>query len=95
MIMLIKLKQKSLLIGSMKKAIILETDSDVFVAGAIKSFVKEYNGIFKQMEGSGFDFVGKLSIRCDKVNEVKGSSYIESPKWLRYKNATINKKNRW
>ena len=47
--------------------------------------MKECNDLFKQMEESGFDFVGKLSIRCDKVNEAKGSSYIESPKWLRCK----------
>ena len=30
---------------------------------------------------------------CDEVNEPKGSSYIESPKWLKYENATINPKN--
>lgn len=37
MIMLVKLKQKSLFIGSVKKAIVLETDSDVFVDGVIES----------------------------------------------------------
>ena len=30
---------------------------------------------------------------CDEVNEPKGPSYIESPKWLKYENATINPKN--
>lgn len=37
MIMLVKLKQKSLFTESMKKAIVLETDSDVFVDGVIES----------------------------------------------------------
>lgn len=37
MIMLVKLKQKSLFTESMKKAIVLETDSAVFVDGVIES----------------------------------------------------------
>ena len=45
------------------------------------------------MEGSQFKCVGSLNIRCDKVNELKGSSYIESTKWLGYKNITINPKD--
>ena len=72
----------------------LETDSDVFVDKVIKSFVKEYNDIDKQMEGSLFSFVCSLSIRCEKVKEPKGSSYIESSKWLRYKNPTTNQKRK-
>lgn len=37
------------------------------------------------MEDSGFKFkfVGSLSIRCDKVNQPKDSSYTESPKRAR------------
>ena len=70
----------------------LETDSGVSVDDVIISFGKEYNDIDKQLEGSEFIFVGSLSIRCDKVNELEGSSYNESPKCLRYKNATINPK---
>ena len=58
----------------------LETDSNLFVDNIIQSLLKEYSQIDKQMEGSrfSFTFVGSLSIRSDKVNEPKGSSYIES-----------------
>ena len=45
-----KLKQKSLFIVIMKNKIMPETNSDVFVYDIIKSFMKEYNGIDKQME---------------------------------------------
>ena len=47
------------------------------------------------MEGSrfSFKFVGSFSIRHDKVNEPKVSSYTESPRWLRYKDGTVNPKN--
>ena len=62
--------------------IINSVSSDLFVDDIIKPFKKEYNAIHKQMEGSGFsfEFVGSLSIRCDKVNELNVSSYIESTK---------------
>ena len=57
----------------------LETDSNMFVDGIIKSFIKKYNNIDKQMEGCrfSFEFARSLSISCDKVNEPNGSSYIE------------------
>ena len=47
------------------------------------------------MEGGGlsFKFPSSLSIRCDKVDEPKGSSCIKTPNLLRYKNAKINQKN--
>ena len=56
---------------------------------------KEYNSIDKQMEGSrfSFKFVGCLSISCYKLIEPNGSSYIGSPKRLKYKIFTINPKN--
>ena len=39
----------------------------------------------KQMEGTklNFKFICNLSIRCDIINEPKGSSSIKSPKRLR------------
>ena len=66
----------------------------VFREDGLKLFMKKYNDIDKKMEGSGFnfEFIGSLSIKCDKVNVPKVSSYIGSPKWLRYKKAKINKK---
>ena len=46
------------------------------------------------MKGSGFSlkFLGSLSVRCDKVNVSKGSSYIKSLNLFRYKNATKKSK---
>ena len=37
---------------------------------SIRIFIKEYNGMDKQVEGSrfSFEFVGSLTIRCDKEN---------------------------
>ena len=54
----------------------------MFVDDIIKWFTKKYSGIDSLMEENwlSFKFVDQVS------------SYIESPKWLRYKNATINPK---
>ena len=51
----------------------LGKDSHAFVDDIIKSFMKEYNNIAKQMEEGWFSFkrVGTLNIRRDKENEPK------------------------
>ena len=47
------------------------------------------------MNGSGFifDSVDLLHYKFQKVSLVSGASYIDSPKWLKSKKATINSKN--
>ena len=77
------------------ETILLETDSNLFPDDIIKLIMKKYNDIEEKIEGSRFSFTfsGSLGVRCDNVNVTKGSSNSESPKWLRYKNATINSKS--
>ena len=47
------------------------------------------------MRGSEFvfDSVNSLYYRLHKISLNRGGSYIDSPKWLKNKNATINHKN--
>ena len=98
--------ETQMFIHSIHETIMLETNSNAFARDISKlilnksnvidkQMIKKYNVIDKQMGGSGlsFKFVNSLSIRYDKVNVSKGQSYIKSPDWLRYKNATINLKN--
>ena len=75
----------------------LEIEFDVFVYDIIKLFMKEYNDKDTYMEEGAFsfEFVGSISIRCDKVNVPKDSSYKKLPKWFRYKNEAINPKKCW
>ena len=40
-----------------------------------------------------FDGVGALYYDLNKVSIRRGRSYIDSPEWLKNKNATINPKN--
>ena len=81
-------------IKSIHGIIILETDIDLFVNDIFKSIKDKYKDLDNEMKGSEFSYklVSKLNIRCEKVNFKEGSSYIKSPNWLRYKNATINPK---
>ena len=46
-------------------------------------------------KGSNFavDGVDKLNYSLDKTSLNRGGSYIDSPKWLKNKKATINPKN--
>ena len=48
------------------------------------------------MRGSKFvyDSIDALYCNLNKVNLSRGGSYIDSPKWLKNKKATINPKKR-
>ena len=39
-----------------------------------------------------FDSVGLLHYKCHKISLNRSGSYIDSPKWLKNKKATINPK---
>ena len=41
-----------------------------------------------------FDCVHLLYYKCDKINFKGGGSYIDSPNWIKNKNATINSINK-
>ena len=48
------------------------------------------------MRGSDFifDSVQMMYYKCHKVNFRRGSSYIDSPDWIKKKRATINPENK-
>ena len=64
----------------------LETNIAAFAIDIVKQIMKEYPGIAKQVQLSGFSFkfMSSLCIRSDKLNAVKGLS--ESPSNLKYIN---------
>ena len=41
-----------------------------------------------------FDSVQMMYYKCHKVNFRRGSSYIDSPDWIKKKRATINPENK-
>ena len=59
-------------------------------------FLQKYQeGLEESMRGSEFvyDSVDVLYYNLNKVSLSRGGSYIDSPKWLKNKKATINPKN--
>ena len=82
-------------ISSIHLTIKIEIASDAFVDVIFKSIKNKYEDLNNHMERSEFrfEFVSKLDIRCEKVNIPKGSSFIQSYDWLRYKNATVYPQN--
>ena len=61
-----------------------------------KSFLQKYQEGFKEsVRGSEFifDSVDALYYNLNKVSLSRGGSYIDSPKWLANKKATVNPKN--
>ena len=62
----------------------------------IDSFMKGYQeGLEAKMKGSSYIFerIDLLDYHLHKISLNRGSSYIESPKWLKNKKATRNPKN--
>ena len=71
-------------------------DNDDIIEELFKSFLQKYEeNLQNKMRGSDFEFDGVNFSNYD-FNEVslnRGGSYIDSPKWLKYKKSTINPKN--
>ena len=49
--------------------------------------------VLRDVSDFAFDGVDMLGIHFHKIDLVRGSSYIESPEWLKNKGATINPQN--
>ena len=62
-----------------------------------KSFLQKYQeGLEESIRGSEFifDSVDSLYYNLNKVSLSRGGSYIDSPKWIKNKKATINPQNK-
>ena len=71
-------------------------DTNDAINELISSFTKRYQkGLETKMKGSSYIFerVDLLEYNIHKISLNRGSSYIESPEWLKNKKVTINPKN--
>ena len=72
-------------------------DTNDIVEELFKSTLERYQtGLQESMRGSKFvfDCVNELHHKLHKVDLNRGKSYIDSPRWLKNKKATINLKNK-
>ena len=76
--------------------IMMGSETDEIIEELFKSFLQKYQeGLEELIRGSEFifDSVDALYYNLNKVSLSRGESYIDSPKWLKNKKATINPKN--
>ena len=72
------------------------TDTSDAINKLINSFMKRYQeGLETKMKGSSYIFerIDLLEYHLHKISLNKGSSYINSPEWIKKKGVTINPKN--
>ena len=72
------------------------TDTSDAINELIDSFMKRYQeGLETKMKGRSYMFerIDLLEYRLHKISLNRGSSYIESPDWIKNKVVTINTKN--
>ena len=72
------------------------SDTSNAISKLINSFMKRYQeGLETKMKGSSYIFerIDLLEYRLHKISLNRGSSYIESPEWIKNKGVTINPKN--
>ena len=77
--------------------IMIGSETDEVIENLLKSFLQKYQeGLEESMKGSEFvcDSVDVLYYNLNKVSLSRDGSYIDSPKWLKNKKATINPKNK-
>ena len=71
-------------------------DNDDIIEELFKSFIQKYEeNLQNKIRGSDFEFDGVnfLSYDFNEISLNRGGSYIDSPKWLKYKKSTINPKD--
>ena len=77
--------------------IMMGSETDEVIEELFKSFLPKYQeGIEDSVRGSEFvyDSVNSLYYNLNKVSLSRDESYIDSPKWLKNKKATINPQNK-
>ena len=77
--------------------IMIGSETDEIIEKLFESFLQKYQaGLVESTRGSEFiyDSVDILYYNLNKVSLSRGGSYIDSPKWLKNKKATINPKNK-
>ena len=77
--------------------IMVGSETNEIIKDLFESFLQKYQeGLGESMRGSEFvyDSVDVLYYNLNKVSLSRGGSYIDSPKWVKSKRATINPQNK-
>ena len=78
------------------KEIRADNNTNEIITELVKSFLHNYwkeEQIVRNGSNYVFESVDVLNIHFHRINLKRGSSYIDSPDWIKNKHATINPKN--
>ena len=84
-------------IKSSNVKVMIGTETDEIIEELFKSFLQKYQeGFEESMRGSEFvyDSVDALYYNLNKVSLSRSGSYIDSPKWLKYKKTKTTPQNK-
>ena len=71
-------------------------DTDEVIKSLFKSFLQRFEENLQEkmrVSDSEFDGINFFYYNFNKTSIYRGGSYIDSPKWLKDKNSTVNPKN--
>lgn len=91
-----KAKNHTVYIKSKNVELIMGEDTGEAINKLTTSLYENYYAqehVLRDVSDFAFDGVDMLGIHFHKIDPVRGSSYIESPEWLKNKGATINPHN--
>ena len=75
--------------------VMMGNETDKIIEHLFDSFLQKYQeGVEQSIRGSKFvfDIISSLYYKLHKISLNRSGSYIDSPKWLKNKKATINPK---
>ena len=90
-------KTRTMYTKSNNVEIMIGSETNEIIMELFESFLQKYQeGLEQSMRGSEFvdDSVDVLYYNLNKVSLSRGGSYIDSPKWVKNKRATINPQNK-
>ena len=75
--------------------IMIGSETDEIIEDLFESFLQKYQeGLKVTRSEFAYDSVDALYFNLNKVNLIRGGSYIDSSKWLKNKKTTINPRNK-
>ena len=76
--------------------IMISDEADEVIRELFDSLKNKYRNNLESMKGSPFvfDYIQLLYYKCHKITPNRDGSYINSPDWIKSKNATINPINK-
>ena len=89
-------ENQTILLKSNNTEIMMDSETNEIIEELFESLSQRYQEILEESKNGSdlvFDSFDAFYYNLNKISLSRGGSYLDSPKWLKTKNATINPKN--